>query len=203
MKLNELKQKLGELKVFSVDDIKLIDPNFRQETLYEWKKMSWVIKLRSNNYIFSDYKPTNYDLYLIANKIYSPSYISLELALNHYGVIPEAVQTITSVTTNSTLEVDTEIGKFSYKSISEGLFWGYELIKIDNTTYRIATLEKAIIDFFHFNNNVNSFADLEGLRFNIEILKESLKTSELNRMVKTINSATLTQRVNLLLKYIK
>ena len=100
MKYFDIKQKLGEIKVFSIEDLYTVDPSFRLETLYEWEKKAWVTKLRSKKYIFADFKPSNYELYMVANKLYDPSYISLELALNHYGVIPEAVMRVTSVTTN-------------------------------------------------------------------------------------------------------
>ena len=36
----------------------------------------------------------------IASKIYTPSYISLHSALSIYGIIPEAVTDVTSVTSN-------------------------------------------------------------------------------------------------------
>src|SRR3990167_572204 len=54
------------------------------------------VKLRNNFYTLKDSHPS---LCLIANKMYQPSYISLKKALSHYGIIPEAVYAITSVTT--------------------------------------------------------------------------------------------------------
>ena len=35
---------------------------------------------------------------VLANLIYGPSYISLEYGLQHYGLIPERVEIVTSVT---------------------------------------------------------------------------------------------------------
>ena len=81
MKFQELKSSLSPLKVFSTQDIFLVDPNFRQPTLYEWVKRGHVIQLRQNRYIFSDYAPKDKQLYFLANKLYQPSYVSLELAL--------------------------------------------------------------------------------------------------------------------------
>ena len=36
--------------------------------------------------------------YLLAGSIYGPSYISFEYAMSYYGLIPEAVYTVTSAT---------------------------------------------------------------------------------------------------------
>ena len=58
-------------------------------------------KLRNKFYILKDSHPSHY---FIANKLYQPSYISLETALSHYGMIPETVYTITSVTTKASRE---------------------------------------------------------------------------------------------------
>src|SRR3989338_11387046 len=64
-------------------------------------KSGLFVKLRNNYYMLKD---SHLPLYAIANKLYQPSYISLESALSHYGVIPEAVYTITYVTTKPTRE---------------------------------------------------------------------------------------------------
>lgn len=203
MKYYDIKQKLGKLKVFSIEDLYAVDPTFRLETLYDWEKKTWVTKLRSKKYIFADYKPINYDLYLIANKLYDPSYISLELALNHYGVIPEAVMRITSVTTNKTLSVETRIGTFDYKSLDIRLFFGYQIITTNQITYKIASLEKTIADYFYFNPQIKEVADIQGLRFNEELLKEKLDRQELGRIMSIFGSEALNARIKMLIDYLR
>ena len=201
MKFFDIKQKLSKIKVFAPEDLFTVDPGFRLETLYEWKKKNWVTKLRSKKYIFADYRPSNYDLYLIANKLYDPSYISLELALNHYGVIPEAVMKITSATTNKTLSVETPIGTFDYKTLDTRLFFGYQIITIDQTTFKIASLEKAIVDYFYLNSQVADVADIQGLRFNEELLKKKLNRQKLEEIVAVFGSAALNTRIMMLIDY--
>jgi len=203
MKYFDIKQKLGGLKVFSIEDLYVVDPSFRLETLYEWEKKTWVTKLRSKKYIFADYNPTNYDLYLVANRLYDPSYVSLELALNHYGVIPEAVMRVTSVTTNKTLSVETKIGIFDYKSLDPRLFFGYQIITNDGTTYKIASLEKAIVDYFYLNPQVAEVDDIQGLRFNEELLKEKLNRLELEKIVSVFDSEALNTRISRLTDYLQ
>ncbi len=58
------------------------------------------------------------DHFLMANHIWGPSYISLESALSYYGLIPERVYTITSVTTNSALKYRTPLGTLIYTRLT-------------------------------------------------------------------------------------
>ena len=74
-------------------------------------KSGLFVKLRNGFYAIKDSAPS---LYLIANKLYQPSYVSLEKALSHYGIIPETVYAITSVTTKPTREFKSSKGVFSY-----------------------------------------------------------------------------------------
>src|SRR3989344_4847720 len=67
--------------------------------LHRYKKRGFILQIKRGLYVFPDVLPP--DVY-IANKLYSPSYISLEFALSYHGVIPETVYEITSVTTKTT-----------------------------------------------------------------------------------------------------
>src|SRR5690606_36660372 len=56
--------------------------------------------------------------FLVANHLWGPSYVSLEAALSYWGLIPERVYEISSVTLKSTKTFTTEIGRFSYQHAS-------------------------------------------------------------------------------------
>jgi len=203
MKYYEIKDKLSLLKVFTVEDLYAVDPGFRLETLYDWEAKGWVNRLRSKNYIFSDLKLSGYDLYLVANKLYNPSYVSLEMALNHYGVIPEMVARITSITTNKTLSVETKIGTFDYRTVDNSLFFGYQLITIGEVTYKMASLEKTIVDYFYLNPQIAAVEDIQGMRFNEELLREKLDQGELEKILAVFDNKALNERVEMLLNYLK
>lgn len=86
-------------------------------------------------------------LELIANHLYGPSYVSLHYALRHYGLIPERVFLITSVTTRHTREFKTPLANFSYRGVSKGYFpIGIRSEETDGIAYLIATPEKALCD---------------------------------------------------------
>lgn len=85
----------------------------------------------------------------LAAPILSPSYISFDTALSYYGLIPERVVAITSVTLgigkNKTYV--NYFGRFEYSDVPEKVFPnGLTLIKENDYATRIASKEKAICD---------------------------------------------------------
>src|SRR3989338_4118575 len=85
-------------------------------------KEGFFIKLRNVLYVLSCELPPEQ---LIANRLYEPSYLSLEYALAHYQLIPEAVYEITSVTTRATREFDVHGKKYRYHRFKKHYFTGY------------------------------------------------------------------------------
>ena len=70
----------------------------------------------------------------VANLLYGPSYVSLEWALSFYGMIPERVHTITSMTLGRNKEYHTPIGDFVY-------------YKLSSNSYSIGITQKQTSDF--------------------------------------------------------
>ena len=111
--------------------------------LHRYKKQGFILQLKRGFYVFPDFLPP--DVY-VANKIYAPSYVSLEFALSYHGVIPETVYEITSVTTKTTRRFET-LGKvFSYRKIKRDAYTGYEIQKQKGLSFYIADAEKAFVD---------------------------------------------------------
>lgn len=118
--------------VISLNDILKAMPNFNRIQLDRWEKKGYVKKIRREYYALptaleSDSQISSELAFYAANKIYSPSYISLEKALKIYNFIPEEVFQITSVSTKKTSTFNTSIGSFSYRHIKPSLFFGYVL----------------------------------------------------------------------------
>ena len=85
---------------------------------------------------------------LIANHIYGPSYISLQTALSFYGLIPERVHTVCSMTTKRSSSFINPLGNFDYISVPAAYFAigiRQEIVN-NNYAYLIATPEKALCD---------------------------------------------------------
>jgi len=139
------------------------------------------IKLRNNFYQLSDSNPS---LYSIANRLYQPSYVSLEKALSHYHIIPETVYTITSVSTKSTREFTNPRGTFSYQQIKMGVFTGYTLTQLEDFMILMAEPAKALADYLYF-------VDLGKISLNDRLNLSSIKKSELVKFIELFNRPTM------------
>jgi len=167
----EFRQKTEELPLFETKELRLIlGSDFSGTTLVNlknWIKKGYLVMLRRGLYVISETAKKN-DVMLFAAKIYSPSYVSLEMALGFYGIIPEAVFTVTSVTTRKTKKFKTPIGNFSYQKIKKEAFGGFETKKQNRISFNLALPEKALVDFFYLNRNSlnGTKSQFEGYRFN-------------------------------------
>ena len=108
---------------------------------------SLFMKLKNGLYTLRTNLPSEY---LVANKLYSPSYVSLETALSHYHIIPETVYTVTSVTTKTTREFVTPWLTFSYQKIKLSAFTGYTPRREKGTIVHIAEPAKAVADYLYY-----------------------------------------------------
>lgn len=86
----------------------------------------------------------------LAQKIYWPSYISMETALSYHDLIPEAVYVTTSVTTERNKAFKTPYGTFSYAKLPmNNFFLQVERKTEHNRCYFIAKPWKAICDYVY------------------------------------------------------
>jgi len=107
-----------------------------------------LIKVKRDLYVIAP-EVSGKQLYLelVANHLYGPSYVSLHYALRHYGLIPEWVYLITSVTTRHTRKFETPLANFSYRGVSKEYFpIGIRSEEAEGIAYLIATPEKALCD---------------------------------------------------------
>lgn len=202
MKYLELKENLKEFIVFSLNDIRKRDNNFYRRRLIEWQEKGYIKKIVRGYYVFSDIDINEPTLYHIGNRIYNPSYISLEIALSYYNLLPETVYTVTSVSTKRTYRFRTPVGEFSYRSMKPELFFGYKIIKNNNICYMIAEPEKALLDYLYLNPSYNTLKDYKELRVNAEIFKESINKEKLFSYLERFSQKKLEVRINKLVRYI-
>lgn len=202
MQYIELKSALKDFTVFSLTDIQKIESDFHRRRLNEWQDKGYIKKIIKGYYIFSDLELSENTLFEIANRIYSPSYISFEMALSYYHLIPESVYGITSVSTRRTYKFKSSIAEFSYKTIKPCLFFGYNLVKYNNKYFKIASMEKAILDFFYLNPEIEKESDFASLRINGELFLKQVDEEKLNKFLSKFAKKTLTKRVNSFLEFL-
>ncbi|MBA2653494.1 MAG: hypothetical protein H0U71_00305 [Gammaproteobacteria bacterium] len=112
-------------------------------------KTKALIRIKKGLYIFGErYAKKPFITETLANLIYGPSYISLEYALAFYGMIPERVEVITSVTNKRDKTFETPAGFFTYRYLNAKKYpVGITQIIIDDThPVLFATPEKALVD---------------------------------------------------------
>ena len=164
-------------------------------------KKGYLVRLRQGYFAFSEYKSKlDYSLYF-ANRIYRPSYISLHTALAFYGMIPEAVVQITSVTSLKTVSFNNDFGEYSYKNLKENLMFGYELKPVaDNRTMQFATPEKALLDLLYLYPFYDNEQELEELRLDEDYLHDDLNKDLLVDYCGKFQNKALDRRIKLLFK---
>ena len=142
-------------------------------------------------------------LFYAANKIYSPSYISLEKALKFYGLIPEEIFQITSVSTKKKTNFVTQVGNFSYRHIKPGLFFGYRLLDFDGQKILMAEPEKAILDYLYLNPRLKTNNDFYEMRINREIFPETVDLAKFQKYLEAFKNKSLIRRATVFLTTIQ
>lgn len=205
MKFLEFQKKMHRYPLFAIHDLRLIFPLENVHTLNtelsQWAHQQKIVKLKNGLYVLSP-EYTKYDLSpeVIAAKLYGPSYVSLEYALATYGIIPEAVFEITSVTTKATRTFHTPYGAFQYRTMKSSCFFGFRAEKREQFPYYIASPEKAVIDFLYLNSHRLSakFQTWDDLRFQS---LETLNLATLKKIAKKFNNKKLISLTHNLIEY--
>ncbi len=175
MKLSEFVKKYSDAPLIDSASFALLpgDPQGLRCDVQYWRKQGHLIPLKRGIYVFNEgMRKQPLPMGFIANYLLSPSYLSLEYALNRYDLIPEKVTVYTSVTTQKTTTYRTPIGVFEYRSVKESLLKGYTKANDTIRDYLIATPEKTILDFFYFHQDLKGErGEFESYRFqNLEII---------------------------------
>ncbi|MCX6706237.1 MAG: hypothetical protein NTV24_04015 [Candidatus Woesebacteria bacterium] len=138
-------RKFIEGNVFGILDVAKLFPEEKPEAirtqLYRLVKNERLFPIKRGLYAFDKNKVDDLEL---AGKLYSPSYISLETALNYYGVIPDIPMAVRSVTPITTKKIETDLGDYYYLKIDSKLFFGFS-----QAPYAIAHKEKALLDYLY------------------------------------------------------
>lgn len=94
--------------------------------------------------------------FLLANHIYGPSYVSMQTALRYYGLIPEAVYSVQSMTTGVARDYECSVGTFNYIHVPASYYKiGVTMVEDEGATVLIATPEKALCDLMVFTPYLN------------------------------------------------
>jgi hypothetical protein len=128
-----------------------------------------VVRIHRGLYcLASKYLQQKINPLVLAQRIYGPSYISLETALSYHGWIPEAVYAVTSTSLGRSREFDTPMGHFSFTRVPQQTFYA-EVTRVeekDGGSFLLAAPLKALADYVyvHKHNWRSSQPVIESLR---------------------------------------
>ncbi|NPV60827.1 MAG: hypothetical protein HPY75_14350 [Actinobacteria bacterium] len=183
-----------------------VDPASVRRQLSRLVASGRLLQLRRGLYALAPpYQKSRPHPFLVANRITRPSYVSLQSALAHHGLIPEHVPVVTSITTSRPGRWSTSLGDFEYRHIKTALFFGYRLEEVgEGQQALIAAPEKALLDLIYLHAGSDQPEYLRELRLqNMEtldlgVLEELAGTSgsaKLHRAVRLIRQMVLEEAV--------
>jgi len=175
--------------------------------LFELEQRGDIIRLKNGLYVLNaaDFGfPVSAPI--CSNHIYGPSYLSLQWALAHYGLIPERVTVYTAVTIKRSRDFENKLGLFTYHHVPRNYFGvGLTNLSIDNVPCLVAKPEKALVDLILTDTLVPNQSmrtlyqfleedvrlDMDELKyFDTDILQQCLlahrKVSTINNLIKII-----------------
>lgn len=129
-----------------------------------------IIPLKRGLFVFPG---AQIDDFSVANLLYPQSYVSLESALNAYGIIPDIPSQVTSISPITSKTITTPHGTFLYSKIAAELYFGFTQVAssvelphshISTNSYRIAEPEKALLDYIY----IRKIRNLEENRVSLE-----------------------------------
>ena len=195
------KERMYPMGCFNINQVLLWEKDFDRNNLTRWCRRGLLVKLRNQYYAFPEYRQVPDFSRYVANRIYAPSYISLHSALSFYGMIPEEVVQLTSVTTLKTARFENDFGTFHYQNVKTPFYFGFEIKTIQSGRGLLfATPEKALLDLLYLNPYYKTEQDMEELRLDEDYMQNELNLERLNGYLSKIGSKTMEQKVKRLMK---
>lgn len=162
-----------------------------------------IIRLKRGLYVVNpEVSGKRISLGLVANHLYSPSYVSMLSALRWYGLIPERVAVVQSMTVKHSRSFSNSLGTFEYTLVKKNYFHiGLRHEEYDGSAFIIASPEKALCDLIANTSGINLRyykeaqyyleedlrLDMDAFsRFDVSILKQCAKTGKKANSIETI-----------------
>lgn len=200
MTYNQFRSAFADFTVISLDDIRAVEPGFDRRRLSEWQAKGYLLKIVKGRYVFAEMPLDERRLFEIAARIYRPSYVSLESALSHHGLIPENVYAVTAVSTRRTYRFDTPVGLFSYRTVKPGFFYGYG---IGPGQARVALPEKAVLDLLYLDPGLTGPDDFASRRLNRAVFIERCDGETFTRLAARSGVRALNDRAGRFLEWVR
>ncbi len=167
MNYKELLKLIGDDSVFESSLLLAgnINPKTVRLQLSRWVNSGRIYQLRRGLYsIAPPYQKTKPHPFLLANRLRRSSYVSLQSALAFYGLIPENVNSIVSVTTSRPERLETPLGVFEFRHVQPRLLFGYQMTDLTGQNALLASPEKALLDLVYLHTGAETLPYIQELR---------------------------------------
>ena len=174
-----------------------------------WVKSGDLIQVKKGLYVLgSRISEKTPDLFLLANQIYGPSYVSMDSALAFHGLIPERVYQTTSITIKSSKTFETIRGRFDYLKVKPSYFsLGIENYGNPSTGYcMLASPPKALWDKIVLTSGIIFRSKIDVMQFLEEDIRFDLSAVanwDLENLSKWIPFSPKKSSIELLIKTLK
>lgn len=178
------------------------------DKIIEMVNQGIIYQLRRGLYLTTSLVSTKTpEPFLIANHLYGPSYVSLDSALFHWGLIPERVFEISSVTpkTSKRFLAQNVVYSFTHLPVAYYPLGIQSLPLTENQTVLIANPEKALCDKVITTSGVNLRSKNQAMTFLVEDLrieKDQLRELNLREMVKWLPACPKKSSIKILIEAI-
>lgn len=153
----------SEKTVFTFKELLLMwremNSNLAKKRLYRYVKNGTLLQIRKGIYA----KDEDYDRMELANKIYTPSYISFETVLTREGIVFQHYDSI-FVASYLSREITAGGQPYVFHKIKDKILTS-NLSLVDHGRYFMASKERAFLDTVYLNRNYH-FDNLSGIDWN-------------------------------------
>lgn len=177
-----------------------------RDRIRTWLARGDLVRVRKGLYVVGEpYRRGLVGREQLANLVYGPSYVSLDYALGYYGLIPERVEEMTSVTTGKARTFRTPFGAFTYRPLPTSRYAvGMTLAGEGEARFMIASPEKALVDKVWCDKRLKSarVADFEAYLFE-DLRIDAASLAGLDAMaLRTIAGVFASRKIDRLLQFV-
>ena len=161
--------------------------------LSRWVKAGRLMQLRRGIYSLTPaWRKVEPHPFVVANRLQRGSYVSLQAAMAFFGIIPEHVPVVTSVSPGRRETVKNDLGAYQFNHIGGAMLFGYSRLEVAPRQFAFTALpEKALLDLVYLTPGADSADFIRELRlqntgaFKLTVLQELARRSGKPKLVRT------------------
>lgn len=123
-------------------------------------RVGWFLRIKNGLYVIienlSSRSISDLSLMVIAEALNKDSYISLDAALNYYGMFDQYTKNITAINLKSSKIYKFQDNNFKFVKVNKKYYFGFTQVRVDGKIINMATREKTLLDIFYLDNSFYS-----------------------------------------------